>query len=517
MRRRAMGPMNRGRIRTLALFVVAAVAAAGCTGGSGGGDKAGGGGAPVVLRLANYADSLDLEPAVADFVKRVEDLSGGNVRIEVVSDWGGLGTTAGVEQQVVADVVAGKADLAWVGTRIFDTLGVKSFQALTAPMLIDSYPLERAVIGSEMPGQMLKSLDTLGVTGLAVLADGLRKPIAVARPLLGLADWRGITFAAFRSQGQARAIEELGARASDLWGGSLTQALDAGTVGGFEKSLLVYQLTGLKTQAPYVTANVNLWPQMVALLANPARLGKLTDAQRGWLGQAARDAAARSTSLAEHEDQIVTDLCQGGARLANASAADLAALRQAFVPVYAALEQDPQTKDLIGRIEALKGAAAAGTPLGIPAGCTGRAPGSGTGGTPNEDPIAGSWTTAKITESQIVRAFVALGGSEKEGHSFFVSFGTGSRKFAVFTLRFQDGSWEAFETGGDDPIHEDAGSYEIGEDSTVAFTSGSCTDTIKYDLSGDNLLLHFVEQCPAEDGYPYGPTYLGSFPFTRSS
>ena len=37
------------------------------------------------------------------------------------------------------------------------------------------------------------------------------------------------------------------------------------------------------------------------------------------------------------------------------------------------------------------------------------------------------------------------------------------------------------------------------------------------DLSGKTLLLHFVKECPAENGAPYGPTYLGSFPFTRSS
>ena len=112
----------------------------------------------------------------------------------------------------------------------------------------------------------------------------------------------------------------------------------------------------------------------------------------------------------------------------------------------------------------LKGSTAAEVPLAIPTGCTGSAPGSALGGATSDDPIAGAWTSAKISESQIVRAFVALGGSEKEGHSFFISFGTGNRKYAVFTLRFQDGSWEAFETGGDDPIHEDDGTYEIGND-----------------------------------------------------
>ncbi len=73
------------------------------------------------------------------------------------------------------DVAAGEADLAWVWTHAFDTLGVNAFRALNAPMLIDSYPLQQAVIASDIPGEMLAELDAVGVTGIAVLADGLRE------------------------------------------------------------------------------------------------------------------------------------------------------------------------------------------------------------------------------------------------------------------------------------------------------------------------------------------------------
>jgi hypothetical protein len=368
------------------------------------------------------------------------------------------------------------------------------------------------VIESDIPAQMLQGLAKLGVTGLAVLSDGLRRPISVERPLLGPGDWSGITFATFRSVGQAAAIQALGAQPVDVFGAALDKGLDSGEIQGLEKNLLIYQASALWGKAPYMTANVTLWPQTVVLLANPDRFAGLSRDQQGWLEQAAQDTAADSTSLFENEDQLVTDLCRTGIRLANASEADLAALRQAFDPVYTTLEQDPQTQSFIQGIEELKGSTPAGTPLAIPAGCSG----SASQGRTTNDPIAGSWTTAKILESQIVRAFVALGGSEQEGHSFFASFGTGSRNYAVFTLRFKEGSWEASETGGDSPIHEDSGPYEIRNDGTFILTSGSCTDTVEYDLTGDTLLLHFVTQCAAENGTPYGPTYLGSFPFTRS-
>jgi TRAP-type C4-dicarboxylate transport system substrate-binding protein len=183
-----------GRIRlvTVALAMIGAVVAGGCSGGGAAGDKAGGSGEPVVLRLANTSGDLHAAPVIGDFVSQVKERSGGNLRIQVVNRWGEYAADA--EQQVVRAVAAGKADLGWAGARVFDTMGVTSFQALQAPMLIDSYPLERAVVASGLPGQMLQGLNKVGVRGLGVLADGLHKPIAIKHPMLDAPEWRGITF-----------------------------------------------------------------------------------------------------------------------------------------------------------------------------------------------------------------------------------------------------------------------------------------------------------------------------------
>ena len=160
-------------------------------------------------------------------------------------------------------------------------MDVLSFQALTAPMLIDNYPLQEAVIESDIPAQMLEGLDTIGVAGLAVLADGLRKPIAVDAPLLGPDDWNGITFQSFRSEGQSEAIEALGAQPTDVIFEALDEGLANGEIEGFEKNLLVYQINAMAADAPYITANVNLWPQTVAIFANPDRLAALSEQHRG--------------------------------------------------------------------------------------------------------------------------------------------------------------------------------------------------------------------------------------------
>jgi TRAP-type transport system periplasmic protein len=363
---------GRARLATVALAVIAAVVAGGCSGGGGSGDKAGGAGEPVVLRMANAYGDLQTAPVIGHFVSQVKERSGGNLRVQVVSTWGDYADDA--EQQVVRAVAAGKADLGWAGARVFDTMGVTSFQALQAPMLIDSYPLEQAVVASDLPGQMLQGLGKIGVRGLGVLADGLRKPVAVRQPLLGVGNWRGITFGTLKSAGQAQAIRSLGATPMEVFRRSRNQALLDGRLQGLEMDLFVYEHGGPVQPAPYVTANLNLWPQMDILFANPGRLARLTGQQRGWLQQAAQDAAGRSAALADRDAQSLKNACQSGARFANASQADLAALRGAFAPVYASLERDPQTKAFIDRIQALKRATSAEAPLAIPAGCTGKAP-----------------------------------------------------------------------------------------------------------------------------------------------
>jgi len=370
---------GRARLATVALAAVAAVVAGGCNGGGAAGDKAGGAGEPVVLRMANTAGDLEVVPLIKDFVSQVRQRSGGNVRIEVVHRWGDFAADA--EQQAVRDVAAGKADLGWAGTRVFDTMGVSSFQALQAPMLIDSYALEHAVVASDIPDQMMQGLNKVGVRGFGTLANGLRRPIAVKQPMLGLADWRGMTFGTYRSQGQAKAIRALGATPKEVVGPVREQALKDGKIQGFELSLSFYSHLVLTQRAPYVTANVTLWPEMDILFANPDRLAGLTGQQRGWLQQAAQDTAGRSAALADRDAQSLNNTCQSGARFANASQANLAALRKAFAPVYASLAQDPQTKAFIQQIQALKQSTPAAAPLTIPAGCTGKAPAQPAGNT----------------------------------------------------------------------------------------------------------------------------------------
>jgi TRAP-type transport system periplasmic protein len=433
--------MSRSQARRRRRLIGAAAAALGCFVAAcavSGGTKAGGASEPVTLRIATVNGDLGYTPQISYLADRVRQLSGGNVRIDHVLSVGNFAPDA--EQQVVHGVANGTFDLGFVGTRIFDTLGVKTFQALSAPMLIDSYPLERAVIGSGIPRQMMAGLGRLRVTGLTVLADGLHKPNAVAHPLLRPRDWSGITFATYKSGAQGEAIRALGARVSNLFSAPLVAAVLSGKVQAVEKNLLTDQISGqagVQPIAPYVTANLNLWPQPLAMIANPVRLAKLTPQQRGWLQRAAGDAAARSTGMFNTDQHLMDSLCKSGMRFANASPADIAGLRTAFAPVYTSLDQDPQTKTFIGKIQQLKQQTPAGSPLVIPPGCTGPAPASTP--TPGPSPastaragdaataLAGTWAEASYTRAEFFAADPGPGEDNPDnwGHPSTLKLGHG--------------------------------------------------------------------------------------------
>jgi TRAP-type C4-dicarboxylate transport system substrate-binding protein len=356
-------------IKRACVLLLASVAVTGCAAAGAGGDKAGGrsGGGPLVLRLANTSYSLTDVPPVAYFVRRVEQLSHGTIQIRVGNDWASYAPDA--EAQVVRAVASGIVDLGWAGSRVFDSIGVSSFRALSAPMLIDSYPLEQAVLASTISDQMLAGLRRVGVAGLGLLGDALRVPISVHRPLLRPEDWRGVEFGTLRSGVQEEVVRGLGAVPVEAFGVYRDRYLESGKLQAFELDLPRYVRDVGATKAPFVTVNIHLWPQIDVLIANPRRLSSLSDQQRAWLKQAAADAAGRSVALAD-DAEYLKQACLMGARFYNATGAELTAMRRALSVVYQQLEQNPQTDAFIREIETLKRHTPPGPAFRIPQGCS---------------------------------------------------------------------------------------------------------------------------------------------------
>jgi TRAP-type C4-dicarboxylate transport system substrate-binding protein len=290
--------------------------------------------------------------ALEPFAAAARRLSGGTLRIEFKNAW--RAGTPGYEDGLIDDVKAGKADLGWAGSRAFDGVGVPSFDALHAPLLIDSYPLERRTLESPLVGEMLGGLKALGVVGLGILPGPLRKPLGVSR-LARPEDYAGKTLALQRSQVAGSTLRALGARGAEIPSSGAIDAYD-----GIEQQVESIDNNGYDAHDKYLTSNLNLWPRPIVLFMNSKAFNGLSGRQRAALRDAARAALPGTLAASQaSEHAAAASLCRRGVTFVTASDADLAALRRAVQPVYDRLQRDAQTKAAIEQIESMRSETAA--------------------------------------------------------------------------------------------------------------------------------------------------------------
>jgi TRAP-type transport system periplasmic protein len=311
-------------------------------------NKAGGqsGRKSVVLTLANgNGEQSELKP----FIDEVARLSGGAIRIELRSNWR-RGQVA-YENGLIRDVNAGKADLGWAGSRAWDSLGVNSFRALHAPLLVDSYALEGQVVRTPVVTEMLRSLRQIGLVGLGVLPGPMRKPLGVRRPLLEPADYLGLKFGVQQSRVADATMRALGAEPVSFPAGSDISRFD-----GVEQQIAAIEGNRYYAVAKFLTSNVNLWPRPLVLFANRRAFHRLTPGEQSVLRRAATNVVPGQIALDRRMDRDASDvICRGGfMTFATVTPADLASLRRAVQPVYDRLERDPGTRGAIRAIERLK-------------------------------------------------------------------------------------------------------------------------------------------------------------------
>ncbi|MDP8969378.1 MAG: hypothetical protein M3N52_02530, partial [Actinomycetota bacterium] len=241
-----------------------------------GADKAGErqGRDPTILTFANVALGL---PAQLDvYAREVEALSGGTLRIEFHNHWRPNSTT--FEIDTIDDVRAGEVDMAWVGARAFDVVGVTSFQALLAPMLVDSYDLQAAVFEAGIPDRMLGGLRSTGLEGIGVLPSPMERIMGISHAFVNPADFEGEVVGTVRSALGEQTFEALGA--TPQWGVANSKNATAGLDATNASLLNIFRLSGERAGRGFTTANLNLWPRPLVLFMEADRFAALAPEHR---------------------------------------------------------------------------------------------------------------------------------------------------------------------------------------------------------------------------------------------
>ena len=351
--------MNAGRVPAIirdlsvrpvaALAVISALLVAGCTGPGAG--KAGGApaAAPAGTTTLTFA-SADLLPVDAMFANLVNQDSGGHLKLRTVPyDY----NSASVDQTIAADLKKGKVDVADVGSRAWESLGINTFRAYQDPFLITNRELlDTAVTGPVATG-LLATLRPTGITGLAIAPDSIRY-LYSTHPLTTPAQFNGAKIRINDSATTSEVLTALGAiPVTDLPSGPATvEALRDGKLTAIESNPVNAMMHGYVQVAPYVVVNAPLFAKTTTFAVNSAKLARLPAGDVGWLRQAARQAAASEATSAGDRTMWGT-LCGQGLKPLALTAQQLTALQTAEAPTYANIVADDQTTLAVDRIGAL--------------------------------------------------------------------------------------------------------------------------------------------------------------------
>jgi TRAP-type C4-dicarboxylate transport system substrate-binding protein len=302
----------------------------------------------------------DQPPGPRAFLDSLASVSGGQLQVDfhqyyasATGDWG--------ETELVQAIAQGKVDGGFPTVRAFAPAGIPGLQAAEAPMTLNSYAAEKDLVSGSVANELLAQLQGTGVVGLGLAIGPLRRPFAVNGPLLEPADWKGLTFRAFKSPVQDETIDDLGGSPVDL-GFTWTEDIASGQVQGSEFDIPLYEANAFTSEAPYVTANVVLWPKIFVLSVSQKLWDSLTDQQRTWIQEAADAGTKASVEATDDETSMARSLCGVGVRFFDASPSQLAELHAAVAPVISGLASDSVNGPLLTKIQAL----AANYPTDVP-------------------------------------------------------------------------------------------------------------------------------------------------------
>jgi TRAP-type C4-dicarboxylate transport system substrate-binding protein len=338
--------VNRYATRVLAGVVVGVVVLGGCGAQA---DKSGGEQAPPPPLVLKGLGSPDNEES-REFVDQVTLMSNGTMTVQLQGAWHQDSITG--EAESIEVVRSGAADLALVPARAWHDAGVTSFDALIAPMVLDSYALQDAALHDGMVCEMLAGVGRLGLTGIGILPGPLRHPSGISRDLLLPSDFQGAKIAISPGAVADRSLRALGATPVP----SAFNGADISSFDGLEIQIAAVEGNEYDGPVASISGGVQLWTRPTVIVGNATRIADLTEEQRQILTAAAKQAVTGSTQAQQSSDAgAASALCVRAELTFLDSSGDQAQqFRQAFAPVLDWLSEDAQTRKFLQRIQQLR-------------------------------------------------------------------------------------------------------------------------------------------------------------------
>ena len=186
---------------------------------------------PIVLKFSHVVASDTPKGKAADkFKELAEKYTGGKVKVEVYPN-----STLYKDKEELEALQLGAVQMLAPSNSKFGPIGIKEFEVFDLPYILPDLKSLRKVTDGPLGAQLLKKLDSKGMTGLAYWDNGF-KQMSANKKLVAPSDYKGLKFRIQSSKVLEAQFRALGSIPQVMAFSDVYQALQTGVVDGQENT-----------------------------------------------------------------------------------------------------------------------------------------------------------------------------------------------------------------------------------------------------------------------------------------
>ena len=311
--------------------------------------------AMVVAMLAIAAQARDFRSAevhppdypttlaVQHMGKLAAERSSGRLGVKVYPN-GALGTEKdNIEQLRIGGLDMMRINVAPLNSVVPETI------ATGLPFVFRSVEHMRKVLDGPVGDEILKSMESQGLVGLAFYDSGARSFYTVKKPIRSVADMKGMKIRVIQSDLFVAMVEALGANPTPMPYGEVYTALKTGIVDAAENNWPSYESSRHFEAAKYYNQSEHsLAPEV--LVFSKKVWDTIPAADQAILRKAAKDSVPYMRKLWD-EREVKSRKAVEAAGIQVVPLANKKEFVDAMAPVYAKFAATPRLKDLVKRIQ----------------------------------------------------------------------------------------------------------------------------------------------------------------------
>ena len=268
---------------------------------------------PVTLTYAevNPLDGTIVGEMAKAFKEKAEEVSGGEITIDIQA-----GGVLGSEDQILDNLLGGGniTDISRISAFALTQYGCNKAKLLSIPYTFVNEDHFWNFAASDLAQEFLLEPEELGLglRGLCYGEEGFRH-FFFKNEVKGLEDLKGLKIRVSSDPVMTGMVSNLGASATTVAFTELYSALNTGVVDGAEQPTANYRSNAFQEVAPYLLLDGHTLGALQIIITDAA-WNKLSDAQQGWIMEAAKYASeVCKAKVAEIEAQTFELLAADGA------------------------------------------------------------------------------------------------------------------------------------------------------------------------------------------------------------